>query len=360
MPTKLVILFALIATLHANASPTEAESIKRAYELSSETWELKLKIAQTPADKRALWEKRPDPAITAAELWLRIAPSLRQDWSIPYAAFFLNITRNLTAVRADGNVGPAFAQERQRIVKTFTENHLKKPGIGAFCIALADSGEPHALPLLEKINTENPDKVTQGVAALGASLLLKNLGDAPEVMKKRLNYLRLAIINAADQTIGSVSVADIAADELYVIRYLSKGRVAPNFSGTDVASRVVQLSDFKGKVTIVLFWDAKTADTDKVIQLTNRLVDKYVGKPVEIIGVTPEAHTRIRELQADGSIKWNNIIDSAEKIAREYKVAVRPLVIVLNEKGIIEYTGLPGSFVDLTVDALLEGDPTEK
>ena len=357
---KFIVLIALFATCHAYASPNEAERVKRAYELSSETWELKLKIAQTPAEKQTLWENRPDPAVTATELWRNIAPSLEQDWTIPYAAFFLNITRNLTAVRPDGNVGPAFAQERQRIIKTFTESHLKKPGIGAFCIALADSGEPHALPLLEKIITENPDKVTQGVAALGAALLLKNIGDAPEVMKKRLNYLRLAIINAADQTTGSASVADIAADELYVIRYLSKGRVAPNFSGSDVGSRVVQLSDFKGKVTIVLFWDAKTAETDKVIQLTNRLVDKYVGKPVEIIGITPESLARIRELQADGTIKWNNIIDSTEKIAGEYKITARPLLIVLNETGTIEYTGLPGSFVDLTVDALLEGSTAEK
>lgn len=353
---KFVILIALFITLHAHASPAEAERIKRGYELSSETWELKLKIAQTPAEKQELLAKRPDPATTAAELWQTIAPSLNEDWSIPYAAFFLNITRNLTIVGADGNVAPGFTEERQRIVEIFTKNHLKKPGIGPFCIALADSGEPHALPLLEKIITENPDDLTKGVAALGASLLLKNLGDAPEVMKKRLNYLRVAIINAADQNIGGISVADIASDELYIIRYLSKGRVPPDFSGADVAGRVVRLSDFKNKITIVLFWDAKTADTDKVIQLTNRLVDKYVGKPVAILGVTPESLARIRELQADGSIKWNNIIDPADKIAGEYKITARPLAIVLDEKGIIEYTGSMGSFVDLTVDALLQGD----
>ena len=357
---KLVVLIAITLALHAHASPTEAKRIERSYEIASETWALKLKIAKTPEEKQALWENRPDPASAAAELWSNIAPFLKQDWTIPYSAFFLNITRNLTKVGADGNVELAFSEERQRIIKAFTENHLKKPGIGPFSIALVDSGDPHALPLLEKIITENPDEITKGVAALGASLLLKKLGDAPEVMKKRLDYLRMAIIQAADQQIGDTSIADIASDELYVIRYLSKGRAAPDFSGTDVAGRVIRLSNFKGKVTVVLFWDAKTADTDKVIRLTNQLAEKHAGKPVEIIGVTPEPLGRIRELQADGSIKWNNIIDSTEKISAQYKISNRPFVFVLDVNGNIQYTGLPGSFLDLTVDALLAGGAAKK
>ena len=45
--------------------------------------------------------RRPDPSATATELWSEIAPDLKEDWTIPYAAFFLGLTRNLTAVGAD-------------------------------------------------------------------------------------------------------------------------------------------------------------------------------------------------------------------------------------------------------------------
>ena len=353
---RTLIFFLSLASLQVHASPAEAERIKRTYELSAETWALKLKLAETPAEKQALNDNRPDPNKTAAELWRVIAPSLTEDWTIPHASFFLNLTRNLTTTGPQGNVAPAFAAERNRIIDVFTKNHLNKARIGAFAITLAESGNPQALGVLEKIIKENPDDVTKGMAALGAAMLVKNLGDAPELMAKRLNYLRLAIIHAADQKIGQTSVADIASDELFVIRHLSKGRQAPEFSGTDVAGRVIRLSDFKGKVAVVLFWDAKTNETDKVIQLTNQLVDKYADKPVEIIGITPESLARIRELQADGSIKWNNIIDPAEKISGEYRISNRPLIIILDETGVIEYTGLPGSFAELTVDALLAGE----
>ena len=357
---KPLVITALFIAANAHATPETAERIKRGYELSAETWSLKYKLATTPAEKQALMAGRPDPEKTATTLWSDIAPSLAEGWSIPYAAFFLDLTRNLTKTGEDGNTRPAFGPERKRILDSFSENHLKKPGIGPFCIGLAESGDPQSLAILEKVISENPDEPTQGIAALAASMLLKSLGDAPEVMAKRITYLRKAIIQAYDQKIGDVTVADIAADELYVINNLSKGRTAPDLSGTDVAGRTVRLSDLKGKVAILLFWDAKSTETDRIIGLTNQLAVKYDGKPVSIIGVTPEALDRIRALQADGSIKWNNIIDPTDKLAGEYKVASRPAVLVISDKGVIEYTGLPGSFVELTVDALLTGNGAPK
>lgn len=308
---------------------------------------LQMKLAETPEAREALLAKRPDARRTASLLWAEISGSLREAWTIPYASYFLEITRGATA--------EAFVRERQLINQTILANHLRAPGISAFAIALVDNGDPKSLPVLEQIIEENPDKTVQGVAALGASLLLKNLGDAPELMKKRLTYLRTAIIQAADQKIGERSVADIASDELYVIRFLIKGREAPALSGADVGGRIVKLSDFRGKIVVLLFWDAKAQETDKMIELTNRLVEKYKGQPVSVLGVTPEDLGRIRTLQADGSILWNNISDPADKLAAEYRIGVRPAVFVLDKKGVIQFNGLPGSFVELTVDALLAG-----
>lgn len=357
---KTAILFLLLFALHTHASPAQADRIKRSFELAAETWGLKMKIAANPEERQKLMESRPAPAATADELWRQIAPSLKEDWTIPYSAFFLDLTRNLTTTDVKGNTAAAYSEERKRILEAFAANHTAKPGIAPFSIALAESGDPKSLPLLEKIFTENPDEPTKGIAALGAAMLLKNLGDAPEVMQKRLTYLRQAIIMASDQTIGGMKVADIVSDDLYVIRYLAKGRIAPDLGGADVSGRVIQLSGLRGKTVILLFWDAQSPETDKFIGLTNQMSVKYADKPVAILGITPEAHNRIRELQADGSIKWNNIIDPTDKLAKEYRIAARPAVFVIGPDGKIEYTGLPGSFAELTVDALLAGDGSKK
>ena len=104
-----------------------------------------MKIASDPEERRKLIEARPDPAAAAADLWRQIAPSLKEDWIIPYAGFFLELTRG------------SMTDERQRLLKAFGEHHLAKPGLAPFCIALANSGDPKSLPLLEKILAQNPD-----------------------------------------------------------------------------------------------------------------------------------------------------------------------------------------------------------
>ncbi len=342
---KPLAILCLLLPLNVRANPAESEQIKRGFELTSEKWMLEYKLATTPEAKEALLAKQPNPTAAATTLWANIAPSLKEEWTIPYAAFFLEITRNISS--------PIFAEGRQRIIKTFSETHLTNPAITPFIIALIESGDPQNLAVLEKAAEENPDKSVQGIAALGAAMQLKTLGDDAEIMAKRLNYLRKAIIQSADKTIGGKSVADIASDELYVIRYLVKGRVAPPLSGTDVANRQVTISDFKGKIVVLLFWDAKTEQTDKVIQLTNQLATKYKDQPVAILGVTPESAERIRTLQGDGSILWNNICDPSDKLAQEYRISSRPALFIIDAEGKIEYTGLPGSFAELTVDALL-------
>ncbi len=350
---KHLFILCLLLSTGAHGNPTEAEQIKRSFELSSEKWILEMKLADTAEARQEIAARRPDPNAVAAELWRTIAPDLAQDWTIPYAAFFLTVSRNLTTTDEAGNTTPAFVSERQRILTTFSETHLKNPGITEFILALVDSGEPQALSLLEEIGTENPDQATQGIAALGAALILKNLGDEPEVMAKRLTFLREAIIKSADQKLAGTSVADIASEELYVIRYLSKGREAPPLAGMDVAGRSVKLADLRGRIVVLQFWDAKTDETDRIIQLTNQLTTKYKENPVTILGITPESAERIRTLQGEGSILWSNISDPTEKISKEYRISTRPAVFVIDAEGKIQFTGVPGSFVELTVDALL-------
>ncbi len=338
--------------LPVRAGQVEAERIKRSFQLSAQKFELEAKIAASSGEAIAEG-KRPDGMAAAKALWQQIAPALKEKWTIPYSAFFLNLTQMMSAEDASGTPQQAFLKERERIVDAIGKYHLDAPGIEPFCAALLGSGDPNALAILEDIAQDHPSESVQGVSALCAALMLKNLGDSPEIMRKRLDYLRHAIIHSADQMIGARSVADIATDELYIIRFLTKDRVAPDLKGNDVGGRAVSLSDFRGRIVVLLFWDARTSETDRVIELTNRLVEKFADQPVSILGVTPEDLQRIRTLQGEGEIKWNNIYDPAEKLAGEYRISSRPAVLVLDKEGVIQYTGLPGSFVELTVDALL-------
>ena len=354
MPTKSLHLLCVFA-LNLHASPEQAERIKRSFELATETWSLKMKIASDPVEQAKLTASRPDVSRAAKEIWQSISPALREEWTIPYAAFFYSLTAKETTLDDQGNAKLSFLSEREQILKIYSSTHLNNSDLSPFLISLIENGDAKNLSLFDKVIESNPNKAAKGIAALGAAIMIKNIGDSPELMKKRLTYLRQAVIHAADQTVGSMSIADIVSDELYIVRYLMPGRVAPELKGADAAGRIVQLSDFRGKALVLLFWDAASPDTERIIQFTNKMVSQYAGDKVAVLGITPEPLDRIRSLQGDGSIKWNNIIDSTDKLAKEYRVAVRPLMLILDASGKIEFLGQPSSFAELSLDSLIRG-----
>lgn len=350
-------LAALIFTLsagHLAASPADAQRIEKTYQLAMDKWAMEMRIANTPADRAKAWANRPDATPYAREMWSAIGTSLGQDWTLEPAAWFLRTTPGLLATKPTGGVAPIFAAENDAIRKSIEAYHLASLKLGPVCSALAVSPDPRSLSILEKIQASHPDPKIQGVAALGAAMQLKALGDEGEVMRRRLTYLRKAIIQASDVELGGTTVAKLAEDELYIIRYLSKGRVAPDLVGTDSAKRALSLSSNKGKVIVLLFWNSNVPDAKRLVEITSALDAKYKGKGLAVLGVNNDSLEKLRALQADGSVPFTNFSDPDNKLATEYRVGTWPLVYVLDGERKIQYAGAPGSFAEITAEALLK------
>jgi peroxiredoxin len=344
----------LLASCPAAAAPADAQRVEKTYQLSMEKWALEVRIATTPEARAAAWEKRPDPAAAAREMWKIIGRSLQQEWTLEPAAWFIQITADLSAPGPDGGFAPLFAAELTEVRDAIAKHHLASPALAPVCLALANTPDPHVLNLLEKIQKENPEPKIQGVAALANAIVLKTLSDDPEVMRQRLTLLRKAIIQSADAEIDGLSVAKLAEDELYVIRFLTKGRVAPDLAGADSGGRQLKLSDHQGKVVILVFWNSELNEAGRLIEMTSELHQKYRGRPLVVVGVNNDPTARLRSLQADGTVDWINFSDPLNQLSAQYRVGSWPLTYVLDHERKIQYAGPPGSFAELTADALLE------
>lgn len=345
------VLFLIAADLPA--SPAQAQRIRKSWQLAMETWTLEIRAASTPAERDAVLAKRPDAIKYARDLWAQIGSSLDQDWTLESLAWFLGMAPNLRETRADGRTGLVFSSEIDAVFKALEKYHLQHPKIMPLCMPLAATNDPRAVNLLEKIQKSHPDPKTQGVAALGSAMLLKSLGDNPELMRKRLSYLRKAIIDSSDIDLGGVTVAKLAEDELYMIRYLSKDRVAPDLSGLDPAGRPLKLSDFAGKIVVLLFWSSTMENAEQAIAITSEMKRKFQGKPIEVLGVNQDPLEKLRSVEADGTVNWRNFSDATRKLSSEYRVNALPLVFVLDGERKIHYVGALGSFAELAAEALL-------
>ena len=58
----------------------------------------------------------------------------------------------------------------------------------------------------------------------------------------------------ANETFRSGTVGEMAKSELYAIRHLSVGRVAPDIEGKDHDGTLFKLSNYRGKVLLLYFW----------------------------------------------------------------------------------------------------------
>lgn len=359
-PVRPIAAIFLLLQATASATPAEAQQIRKSWDLRMETWSLETRAATTPEARAKASAARPDISGSVKEMWAAIGTSLDQEWSIEPAAWFIRATPGLVTTGADGANAPAYAAEVEAIRKAVETRHLKSPKLAPMCMALVALPDPRSLALLEKIQAENPDPKVRGVAALANAMALKGLGDDGEIMRKRLTCLRTAIIQSSDVSIGSTTVAKLAEDELYIIRYLTKGREAPDLSGVDSGGRPLKLSDFKGKVVYLIFWSGTMQEADRVVQMMRDTMRKFDGKPVIVLGVNQDPLERLRSLEGDGTIPWRNFSDATNQLAREFRVGTLPLVYVLDGDRKIHFAGSPGSFAELTAEALIAEESPEK
>jgi len=351
-------------------TPQQAQAVRQAYESKLEAWKLRMQLAKTQAAREELAAEAPDPKKAARDMWSVIGGSmpgekdgggigaLDKEWAIEPMAWFLQVARQLAQVGADGIARPLAAGEMTTVRRAVEAYHLKSAKLAPMCMALVACGDPDSQALLRKIEKTNPSKEVSGVAALGIAMTAKGIGDDAKVMRERLTMLRKAIVDAADVEINGTTVAELAEEELYIIMNLSKGVVAPDLVGVNSNGAPMKLSDFAGKVLILLFWNSGGDGPDAILEMVRaiREDERFAGKAFEVVGVNSDPPQVLKKLQTEHRIDWPNFSDPQNRLGKEYRVGGWPLAYVLGPDRQIHYVGNMGTFVELTAYAVLTGD----
>ncbi|MGJ8695834.1 MAG: peroxiredoxin family protein [Verrucomicrobiaceae bacterium] len=327
---------------------TQARNIVRSYEQSFDQWVAEVQGAVGNEAQVAAWSKQPRPDEAGLRLWTEIRNDLDQSWTLDYAAW---LYENSSGVLSQSSGGTANALKIRRAVERF---HVKSPRVGYFAVALSHFPDPGALGLLEKIEAQNPDPRVQGAAALGQAMILRGMGGDWKIMKKRQEKLKKAIIQGNDLPVGKTTVLRIAEDEIFMMNNLGVGTVAPDIMGVDITAKPFSLSDYKGKVVVLVFWHTWMPEANRSIKLVRELHNSLQGKNAVVIGANIDHALTLRKMTADGETPWRNFSDSTKSIAKKYRIEEWPKVYVLDGERKIKYVGSPGSFVNIAVDALLK------
>lgn len=253
-------------------SPAEqVAAITQEYQQKNNEWMAKARAEYQNAseeERAALMAARPQPAEYAGRL-MEIAKAHPTDPAAVEALIWVAT-----------NAGPSGSEA----VKVLAENHYKNERIGDIFQSLTRSPSKATEELFQKVMEENPNHKAQGQACYALAGYLKQLKEYNAMLDgERAAMIRQAIGEEAanyvaerassdmldgeieklldrtveefgDVAIGNKTLKEVAERELFEIRHLAIGMVAPEIEGEDVEGENFKLSDYRGKVVMLDFW----------------------------------------------------------------------------------------------------------
>jgi hypothetical protein len=163
-------------------------------------------------------------------------------------------------------------------------DHIRSDKLGPICLRIASSFRREYETFLRTVLEMNPHKNVQAMACLALAQFLNNRSQRLDQIKERpelaREYERLfgkdylqelerkeraqeiealferASKEYADEKIPfSGTVGEKAKAELFEFRYLLVGKEAPDIEGEDQDGQRFKLSDYRGKVVLIDFWN---------------------------------------------------------------------------------------------------------
>ncbi len=148
------------------------------------------------------------------------------------------------------------------------------------------------------------------------------------------------VVGEYDQVkFGTSTLGKVAQPDLLELRRLSVGKTAPEIEGKDLNGTPMKLSDFRGKVVLLHFWDTMTlSDMSRV----RRMARMFSDEPFVILGINSDKdRERINEAIELQEITWRSWSDETpdSPISSSWNIKTRPAMYLLDKKGTIRFKG---------------------
>jgi hypothetical protein len=124
-----------------------------------------------------------------------------------------------------------------------------------------------AMAFIQAVIAKNPDRTTRGQAVMAvASQAKRKFSEAEYRKSKDVDELAAGAEKAFEAVVkdygdcpysarkDAVTLGELAKRELFELRFLRIGKVAPQIEGEDLDGVKFKLSDYRGKVVVIDFW----------------------------------------------------------------------------------------------------------
>lgn len=205
--------------------------------------------------------------------------------------------------------------------------------------------------LLRGAIEKSPHREVQGAAhfSLAQSLRasMERLADHPaaerEPLEREADRLLQKVIDRYADLKHFTTLGEEAERLRFELRHLGIGKTPPDIEGEDLDGRKLKLSDYRGKVTLVVFWAGWCGPCMGDVPHERDLLKQYAGKPFAIVGINGDKDRAAGKAVAEkAEIPWRSFADCERgngPIVRRWNVGGWPTLYLLDGNGVIRYKG---------------------
>jgi hypothetical protein len=151
-----------------------------------------------------------------------------------------------------------YGSAANQAIDLLTQHHIESPKLAQVCQRMMYNGSPGAQQLLRSALEQSPHKDVQGWAcySLAKAMMRANRGGQEKSGQpsEAENLLERVASEFAEVSSYRGTLADMAKADLFELRHLAIGCVAPDIEGEDIDGVHFKLSDYRGKVVVLDFW----------------------------------------------------------------------------------------------------------
>jgi thiol-disulfide isomerase/thioredoxin len=248
--------------------------------------------------------------------------------------------------------------------------------------------------LLREVRARNPDRQVRGIATFALAFTLRDYAklvdfarDPATVQGWQSEYPKelVAKIERAnsDELLKEVeklyqeiiddhseikhparaaTLGELAMAALFDMKFLQPGKIPPDILGEDLEGAKLKLSDYRGKVVMIVFWASWCSPCMAEVPHERELVKRFKDRPFVLLGVNvDEQKESARKAVMKHDIAWRSFWDGKEgPITLAWNIDSYPTVYVLDAKGVIRHRQAPAAKLDEILAKLLSEAETSR